>query len=179
MARRNIRVESDTTIPKQKKRRKPMSEEQKVAAAERLAKAREKRLKENPPEYKSIHPSVLERGEDDPWHHLKVKKWIKTQKGLLAAERAAKRANVKGSIAKVASIEGYIRNMERYLRDGVWLDLFWGEYQQNKTKNVCLVMAYHPDGTPKRSVGTWYPDIGCEWTREMEEEESHGRSRKG
>ena len=47
MARRNIRVESDTTIPKQKKRRKPMSEEQKVAAAERLAKAREKRLKEN------------------------------------------------------------------------------------------------------------------------------------
>lgn len=171
MARRNVKIESDTTLPKPRKRRKPMSEEQKKAAAERLAKAREKRLKENPPEYKSIHPSVLAREEDDPWHHKKVKEWIKTQKGLLSAEKANKRANVKGAVAKVASIEGYIRNMERYLRDGVWLDLFWGEYQQHKTRNVCLVMAYNPDGTPKRNVGTWYPDIGCEWTREMDEEE--------
>jgi hypothetical protein len=31
-------------------------------------------------------------------------------------------------------------------------------------------MAYHPDGTPKRSVGTWYPDIRMEWTKEMENE---------
>ena len=168
------RVESDSTIPKQRKRRKPMSAEQKVAAAERLALAREKRLKENPPEYKSIHPSVLERGEDDPWHHKKVKEWIKTQKGLLSAEKANKRANVKGAIAKVASIEGYIRNLETYLRTGTYLDLFWGEYQQNKTKRVCLVMAYNPDGTPKRCVGTWYPDIGCEWTREMDDEERKG-----
>jgi len=33
-----------------------------------------------------------------------------------------------------------------------------------------LVMAYHPDGTPKRNIGTWYPDLQTEWTREMEEE---------
>ena len=164
------RVETDSTLPKQRKRRKPMSAEQKAAAAERLRVAREKRLKENPPEYKSIHPSVLERGEDDPWHHLKVKQWIKTQKSLLSSERANKRANVKGAIAKVASIEGYIRNLETYLRTGTYLDLFWGEYQQNKCKSVCVVMAYHPDGTPKRNVGTWYPDLGCEWTKEMDAE---------
>ena len=164
------RVETDSTLSKQRKRRKPMSAEQKAAAAERLRVAREKRLKENPPEYKSIHPSVLERGEDDPWHHLKVKQWIKTQKSLLSSERANKRANVKGAIAKVASIEGYIRNLETYLRTGTYLDLFWGEYQQNKCKSVCVVMAYHPDGTPKRNVGTWYPDLGCEWTKEMDEE---------
>jgi len=169
MAKR-IRIESDSTLPKKRKSRRPMSDEQKAAAAERLAKAREKRLKENPPEYKSVHPSVLEKGEDDPWHHLKVKNWIKTQKDLLRAERANKRANVKGAIAKVADIEGYIRNMETYLRTGVWTDLFWGEYAQNKTRSVCVVMAYHPDGTPKRSVGTWYPDIQDVWTKEMEEE---------
>jgi len=164
------RVETDSTLPKQRKRRKPMSAEQKAAAAERLRVAREKRLKENPPEYKSIHPSVLERGEDDPWHHKKEKQWIKTQKSLLSSERANKRANVKGAIAKVASIEGYIRNLETYLRTGTYLDLFWGEYQQNKCKSVCVVMAYHPDGTPKRNVGTWYPDLGCEWTKEMDAE---------
>lgn len=172
---RNMRVENDSTLPKQRKRRKPMSEEQKKAAAERLAKAREKRLKENPPEYKSIHPEVLKLGDDHAWSHINVKKWIKTQKDLLKSERANVRANVKGASAKASQHEGYIRNMERYLRDGVWLDLFWGEYQQNKCKTVCLVMAYNPDGTPKRNVGTWYPDISCEWTREMEEECRGGR----
>ena len=163
------RVETDSKI-KTRKRRKPMSEEQRKAASERLALAREKRLKENPPEYKSIHPSVLAKGDDDTLSHIKVKQWIKTQKGLLGAERSAARAKVKGAIAKVAQIEGYIRNMETYLKTGTWLDMFYGEYQQHRIKYVCLVMAYHPDGTPKRSVGVYYPDLGCEWTQEMERE---------
>ena len=42
-------MENDKTLPKTRKRRKPMTEEQKKAAGERLALAREKRLKENPP----------------------------------------------------------------------------------------------------------------------------------
>jgi len=178
MARR-ARVETDSTIPKKRKTRKPMSAEQKAAAAERLAKAREKRLKENPPEYKSIHPDVLAKGDDHAWSHKKVKEWIKTQKALASAERASARKNVKGALAKQMQHEGYVRNMETYLRTGTWLDMFWGEYQQNRVKNVCLVMAYHPDGTPKRNIGTWYPDIGCEWTREMEEEDGYYARRKG
>ena len=125
------RVENDSKI-KTRKRRKPMSAEQKSAAAERLALAREKRLKENPPEYKSIHPSVLEKGDDHAWSHKKVKEWIKTQKGLLSAEKANKRANVKGAIAKVAQIEGYIRNLETYLRTGTYMDMFWGEINRIK-----------------------------------------------
>ena len=36
-------------VKKVRKKRKPMSPEQRAAAAERLAKAREKRMKENPP----------------------------------------------------------------------------------------------------------------------------------
>jgi len=154
-----------------RKRRKPMTEEQKKAAAERLALAREKRMRENPPEYKSIHPSVLAKGDDHEWSHLKVKQWIKTQKDLLGAEKRNVRGNVKGAIAKVAAIQGYIRNLETYLRTGEYLDMFWGEYAQNKCKQVCVIMAYNPDGTPKRNIGTWYPDIGCEWTKEMAEEE--------
>ena len=169
MARR-ANVETDSTLPKQRKRRKPMTPEQKKAAGERLAKARAERIAKNPPKYKSIHPSVLERSEDDPWHHTIVKAWIKTQKELVSIARSDVRRKVKGAEAQLASAEGYIRNMERYLRDGIWLDMFWGEHGQNKTRTVCLVMAYHPDGTPKRNVGTWYPDIQCVWTREMENE---------
>jgi hypothetical protein len=32
-------------------------------------------------------------------------------------------------------------------------------------------MAYYPDGTPKRSVGVFYPDIGAVWTSGMNETE--------
>jgi len=32
----------------------------------------------------------------------------------------------------------------------------------------CVAMAYYPDGTPKRSVGVFYPDINIVWTNEME-----------
>ena len=101
-----------------------------------------------------------------------VQRWIKTQKELLSVARSDIRRKVKGAEARVASHEGYIRNLQRYLRDGDYCDDFWGEHQQNKVKwRVTTMDPYHPDGTPKRSVGHWYPDIGCEWTREMEEDQ--------
>jgi hypothetical protein len=171
--KRAIKTITESTLPKKRKTRKPMSAEQKAASAERLAIARKKRLIENPPEYKSIHPEVLALGENHIWSMQNVRKWIKTQKELLTVERANVRADVKGSKANAASIEGYINNMESYLKNGVWTDLFWGEYQQNKAKSRCLVMAYYPNGKPKRSIGVWYADIGCEWTREMEQEGSY------
>ena len=47
-----------STVKKTRKRRKPMSEEQKAKAIERLADAREKRQKANPPSYTNVHESV-------------------------------------------------------------------------------------------------------------------------
>jgi hypothetical protein len=35
-------------------------------------------------------------------------------------------------------------------------------------------MAYHLDGTPKRTVGYWYPDIESVWTKEMESHDIDG-----
>lgn len=160
-----VRADMGLDKPKKKirKARKPMSEEQRKAAGERLAKARAKRMAENPPEYKSIHASVLERADDDPWSLANVRRWIKTQKELLSSERKNMRNNVKGSIAKVAEHEGYIRNLQTYIKTGTYIDMFWGEYQQNKVGQKCIVMAYHPDGTPKRCNGVFYPDIGMTW----------------
>ena len=169
MARR-AKVETDSTIPKTRKRRKPMTAEQKAAAAERLAIAREKRAKANPPKYTNIHPSVVEKPEEDAMSMKNVQKWIKTQKELLSIAKSDIRRKVKGAEARVASHEGYIRNLQRYLRDGDYCDDFYGEHQQSKVKWICKTMAYHPDGTPKRSVGIFYPDIGCTWTKEMENE---------
>ena len=124
----------ERTVGKFKKPRKPMSEKNRIQAAERLRVAREKRLKENPPKYTSIHPSVRELPDDHMLSRVNVTKWIKTQKGLLGAARSAMRNNVKGAIAEYHSIQGYIRHCEWYLKNGDWIDNYYGEYQQSKIK---------------------------------------------
>ena len=51
MARKKITATTDNskwTAPKKRKARKPMTDEQKAAASERLAKAREARAEKNP-----------------------------------------------------------------------------------------------------------------------------------
>jgi len=166
MNKQSIREQISKDQPKPKKfrkKRKPMSPEQKAAAVERLAKAREKRMQENPPEYKSIHPDVLKLDDDDNLSLKNVRSWIKTQKELLSSYKRDERAGIKGATAKVAATEGYIRNLQRYIQTGTYLDMFWGEHAQNRMKQVCLVMAYYPCGTPKRNHGTYYADIGMEW----------------
>ena len=131
MARR-VKVETDSTIPKTRKRRKPMSAEQKLAAAERLAIAREKRAKENPPKYTNIHPTVVALPEDNPLSMKNVQSWIKTQKELLSIAKSDVRRKVKGAEARVASHEGYIRNLQRYLRDGDYCDDFMENTNRSK-----------------------------------------------
>ena len=118
-----------------------MTEEQKAAASERLRVAREKRLRDNPPKYANVHPSVLEKGDDHPFSRKKVVQWIKTQKSLLSAERGNVRRKVKGAEAKVADHTAYIRHCEWYLRNGDWIDNRYGEYQEKKTKWITVVPA--------------------------------------
>jgi hypothetical protein len=125
-------------VKKVRKKRKPMTEGQRFAAAERLEIAREKRFEKNPPKYKNVHSSVLAKPEDSTFSLKNVRQWIKTQKGLLQKYKSDVRANVNGSIAKVASTEGYIRHCETYLSGGCWIDDFYGEYQEMKVTRVIV-----------------------------------------
>ena len=114
--------------------KRKMTEEQRVAAANRLKEAREKRLRENPPKYANIHPDVLAKPDDHPLSRKKVVSWIKTQKSLASAERQAVRKNIKGAMAKMYSHQGYVRHCEDYLKHGDWIDDFYGEYQEKRVK---------------------------------------------
>jgi len=178
--RKKIVVETDNSkwqAPKKRRKpRKPMSEEQRVAAAARLEKAREKR-KAKDPDYgmSGIHESLRNLPNDHPLHPNKVKEWIKSQKELASSARSDVRRKVKGSEAQFAMHEGYVRNMQRYLRDGDWTDMFYGERQQFKIGRRCVVQAYHwygpKKGEPKFDVGVYYPLLGCVYTQEMFNEE--------
>ena len=174
-----------------RKKRKPMSEEQKQAAAERLEKARQARAAKNPNYGQSgIHESLRDLPDDAPINPKKVKQWIKTQKELASVERRNEKAGIKGAFARRLLHEGYVRNMQRYLRDGDWVDYFYGEHQEKRMTRICRAQAYYftgpKKGEPKFDVGVYYPDMGCVYTKEIYNEEkgisdvgSTKRKRKG
>jgi len=174
MARKKITATTDNSewkAPKKRKPRKPMTDEQKAAASERLAKAREARAAKNPDYGKTnIHESLRDLDDEHQLSPKRVKEWIKVQKDYAKSERAAVRQKIKGAEAKLAMHDAYIRSMLSYLRTGDWIDMFYGEAQEGRIMPKCVVMAYNSDGTAKRDVGTWYPDMGI-YTKEMRDGE--------
>lgn len=147
------------------KKKRNLTVEQKQELVERLQKAR---AKKNPPQYKNVHPNVLAKPDDHPLSMENVKRYLKTQRELLAVERKNAKQDQKGALARVHSIEGYIRTLENYLRSGDYSGMFYGEYEEKPIQSVSLRNAYDPrTGLLKRNVGTFYPDLGMVYTREM------------
>ena len=121
---------------KQPKKRKPMTPEQRIAAAQRLEKARAAKA---PAKNESIHPSILEKGDDYYLSAKNVKDWIKTQKDLMSSLRHEMRREVKGAKMKYHAAEGYIRHMRHYLKHGDWCNDFYGPYEDKRIKWQTIV----------------------------------------
>ena len=146
--------------------RKQLTEKRKQELRDQLSKARSKR---SPAEYKNIHPKVLEIPDDDPLSLKSIKKSIKHSKDRASAYSVNSRR--RGATPKQAitdsinsdNTKAYIRFMEHYLRTGDWISNFMGDDEEKKTQWKCVAMAYHADGTPKRSKGVFYPDINMVW----------------
>ena len=110
--------------------RRKLTQEQKQAAAARLAAAR---AKKGEPKYSQYNQRVVNLPDDHKLSFKKVRSWIKVNKAKVPALKKAVRLKERGSIARLAITEGYISNMETYLRTGLWLDLFYGEDQEYST----------------------------------------------
>ena len=118
-----------------KRRRKPMTPEQRAAAVERLAKAREAK---GPAQHQNIHPEVLARPDDHFLSLKNVRSWIKSNKEQLSSLRGEVRRDVKGAKSRFHSVEGYIRHMQHYLKHGDWIDNAYGEHQEKSVKWVTI-----------------------------------------
>ena len=163
---------------KPRKKRKPMTPEQKAAAVERLAKARAARQANNPAQNKFISPEVLALADDDKFSLKNVRNWLKTQSEL-KSEYNKKLRQLKLSKASdkeiskveamVSNAESYIRNLNRYIRDGVYIDMFYGEYGTNPIKYRCTHPSYDKDGNIKRSYGVFYSDLGYVYGQEPQD----------
>ena len=121
---------------KPKKKRKPMTEEQRKAAAERLAIARSKKT---PSENTSIHPKVFALPDEHYLSAKKVKEWIRINKEQMSMYRTQMRKDVKGARARYYDIEGYIRFMNHYLKHGDWISDVYGENQEKRIKWQTIV----------------------------------------
>ena len=110
--------------------RRKLTQQQKQAAAARLAAAR---AKKGEPKYSQYNQREVNLPDDHKLSFKKVRSWIKTNKAKVPALKKAVRQKERGSIARLAIVEGYISNMESYLRTGLWLDLFYGEDQEYST----------------------------------------------
>ena len=118
-----------------KRKRKPMTPEQKAAAVERLAKAREAK---GPAQHQNIHPEVLAKPDDHFLSLKNVRSWIKSNKEQLSSLRGEVRRDVKGAKSRFHSVEGYIRHMQHYLKHGDWIDNAYGEHQEKSVKWVTI-----------------------------------------
>ena len=157
--------------PMKVKRTRKISEEQREALRERMKDMRKKR---KPAEYKNVNERVLVLPDDDTYSFKNVKEWIKHNKEMVAAlskqgkgrhvgEKEQRKVEIQAAYRKA-----YIRYCEHYLKTGDWIGMFSGQDEEHKVVPRCVAMAYYPDGTPKRSVGVFYPDINIVWTNEME-----------
>ena len=170
MARKKIVVQREKVKPLKKKRK--LSEEHKEKLRVRLA---EMRAKKKPAEYKNIAKSVLALPDDDKYSMKNVKEWIKESKDQVAAfNKTARSMKVSPQDKQKAqnsadAKKAYIRYCEHYLKTGDWIGMFSGKEETNMVVPKCTAMAYYPDGTPKRTVGVWYPDIEMVWTKGMDE----------
>ena len=151
--------------------KRKISEERKQQLRDQLEKARAKR---KPAEYKNIHASVLALPDDDNYSFKNVKEWIKESKEQVAAfNKAGRGLKVSPQDKQKASRDAdakkaYIRYCEHYLKQGDWISPRSGLHEEHTVIPKCIAMAYNPDGTPKRSVGVYYPDIHAVWTKELD-----------
>ena len=151
--------------------KRKISEERKQQLRDQLEKARAKR---KPAEYKNIHSSVLALPDDDNYSFKNVKEWIKESKEQVSSLNKVARSMRSAPLEKqkasndVDNKKAYIRYCEHYLKTGDWIGLKSGKHEEHIVVPKCIAMAYNPDGTPKRTVGIFYPDIHSVWTKELD-----------
>ena len=171
MARKKVTVERK---PIKTKRTRKISEEQREALRERMTEMRKKR---KPAEYKNVNKMVLSLSDDDEYSFKNVKEWIKESKEKVSAFTKTARSRNSAPLEKQKASnaadakKAYIRYCEHYLKTGDWIGMFSGKHEDHKVVPTCIAMAYFPDGTPKRDVGVFYPDIDMVWTKGMDESE--------
>ena len=160
-----------------RKKVKPIRKKQNLTNAQKEAqkiRLEKMRAKRKVPEYKNVHKYVLALDDEEPYSFKNVKVWIKHNKELVSMLTAQARnkemppKDKQQALMQADDKKAYIRYIEHYIKTGDWIGMFSGQEETKRVIPKCVAMAYYPDGTPKRTVGVFYPDNRIVWSQEME-----------
>ena len=95
------------------------------------------RAKRKPPKLANVHHTVKALPDDDTLSYANVRKWIKTQEGLVKSARLTERSRNKDISQKDKNkamrtrigAQAYIRSIKNYITTGDWSTMFYGEFE--------------------------------------------------
>ena len=106
----------------------------KEAVRLKMAKLRAKR---KPPRLVNVHDTVKTLSDDNTMSYVNVKKWIKTQEGIVKTARLTERSR-NGDISQKdkdkamrtrIGAQSYIRSIKNYIQTGDWSSMYYGEFE--------------------------------------------------
>ena len=95
------------------------------------------RAKRKPPKLVNEHDAVKPLSADNTMSYVNVKKWIKTQEGIVKTARLTERSR-NGDISQKdkdkamrtrIGAQSYIRSIKNYIQTGDWSSMYYGEFE--------------------------------------------------
>ena len=121
-------------------------EEKKEAVNKRMAALRAKR---KPPKLANVHHTVKALSDDDTLSYANVRKWIKTQEGIVKSARLTERSRSndisqkdkdKAMRTRIGA-QAYIRSIKNYISTGDWSAMYYGEFEDQLMQWVTVAPA--------------------------------------
>ena len=109
-------------------------EEKKEKVNKRMAALRAKR---KPPKLANVHHTVKSLPDDDTLSYMNVRKWIKTQEGIVKSARLTERSRSNDisqrdkdrAMRTRIGAQAYIRSIKNYISTGDWSTMYYGEFE--------------------------------------------------
>jgi len=95
------------------------------------------RAKRKPPKLANVHHTVKSLPDDDTLSYANVRKWIKTQEGIVKSARLTERSRSndisqkdkdKAMRTRIGA-QAYIRSIKNYISTGDWSAMYYGEFE--------------------------------------------------
>ena len=107
------------------------------------------RAKRKPPKLANVHHTVKALPDDDTLSYANVRKWIKTQEGIVKSARLTERSRSndisqkdkdKAMRTRIGA-QAYIRSIKNYISTGDWSTMYYGEFEDQLMQWVTVAPA--------------------------------------
>jgi hypothetical protein len=95
------------------------------------------RAKRKPPKLANVHHTVKALPDDNTLSYVNVRKWIKSQEGIVKSARLTERSRNadisqkdkdKAMRTRIGA-QAYIRSIKNYITTGDWSTMYYGEFE--------------------------------------------------